>query len=584
MPQRSQLLNLAGERIGALTPRPVRRALRLAAGRAYAAAGGRTVDASSRVVGCSWPQACRRWCRCASPAPRRSSRPHGLAMHGDLKYPAGLHPFRLCQPASPQGRQRHAGRRSAASTASTPSSCRATPAAGIGLIYETLTVRLATSRSPEYGLLAETIELPQDRSFVALRRCGREARWHDGQPVTPEDVVWSFDTLKPEGHAAIPHTTMPTSPRWSKTGDRQVTFTFDGSHNRELPLILGQLPVLPEHYWCEAGNVREAHARRRRSAAGPTRSSASIPAARSPIERVADYWGAEAAGQRGPLQFRHACATTIIATPTSPSRRSRPGDTTCGSRTSPACGPPAYTGPAVDAALIVKERVPRPGSGVMQGFVFNLRRPIFQDRRVREALGYAFDFEWTNKTLFYGLYKRLDSYYSATPSWRAGPAQPRGAEAARAVQGPAPARGLHPALRAAEDRRLRRQPRQPRAGGRAAASAAGWRVKDGSSSTARPASRCASRSCSTSPTFERDRAAVHPEPASASASRPRVRTVDPSQYQNRTDDVRLRHDGRDLWARACRRATSSASSGAATPPTPRAAATSPASRTRRSTR
>ncbi len=171
---------------------------------------------------------------------------HGIAMHGDLAYPADFEHFAYVNPNAPKG-----GTLTLSAEGSydsfNPFIIKGQSAQGVGLIYETLTVQSLDEPFSEYGLLAESIEVPDDRSWVAFT-LRENARWHDGEPVTIEDVIWSLETLKEKG-APFYRFYYQNVVKAEADGERRVKMTFDGTVNRELPLIIGQLPVLPKHYY-----------------------------------------------------------------------------------------------------------------------------------------------------------------------------------------------------------------------------------------------------------------------------------------------------------------------------------------------
>ena len=173
---------------------------------------------------------------------------HAIAMHGEPKYSDNFNHFDYVNPKAPKG-----GRvvNEATGTFDSFNSfiLKGIPAAGIGLIYDSLMVGSSDEAFTNYGLLAESIEVPEDRSWVTFS-LHPKARWHDGKPVTPEDVIWTFETLVKKGHPfyRVYYGDVKTV---RKTGDREVTFSFPESTNRELPLILGQMSILPKHYWSE---------------------------------------------------------------------------------------------------------------------------------------------------------------------------------------------------------------------------------------------------------------------------------------------------------------------------------------------
>src|SRR5215831_5069065 len=218
--------------------------------------------------------------------PAASNAAHGLAMHGDLKYGPGFKHFDYVNPAAPKDGEL---KQAAVGTFDSfnPFIVRGNPAAGIGQIYDTLMVGSADEPFSEYGLLAETVETPPDRSWVEFT-LRPNARWHDGKPITADDVIWTFDTLRTKGQPFY-RGYYDGVAKVEKTGERKVKFVFKPGSNRELPLILGQLAVLPKHYW----EGREFD----KTTLDPPLGSAAYkvdsfePGRRVRYVRVPDYWG-----------------------------------------------------------------------------------------------------------------------------------------------------------------------------------------------------------------------------------------------------------------------------------------------------
>ena len=250
--------------------------------------------------------------------------------------------------------------------------------------------------------------MPDDRSSVAYQ-LRPEARWHDGQPVTADDVIFSFDILTAKGQPLY-RAYYANVVKAERDGERRVKFPFDGTSNRELPLIMGQMPVLPKHYW--EGREFDRTTLEPPLGSGPYRIKTSIAGRSIAYERVPDYWGADLAGQSGPQQFRHA-ALRVLPRPDVALEAFKAGQYDLRVENQlKRFWATGYDGPALAAGADQQARDPDRGRHGMQGFVFNTRRAKFADPRVRQALGYAFDFEWTNKNLFYGQYKRTDSYFA----------------------------------------------------------------------------------------------------------------------------------------------------------------------------
>ncbi len=331
---------------------------------------------------------------------------HGVAMYGDLAYPADFTHFAYANPDAPKGGEIVY---SALGTFDSlnPFILRGQAAAGLGSTFETLTARSYDEPFAAYGLLAETIEMPEDRSWVAFN-LRPEARWHDGTPVTVDDVIFSLETIKTKGHPLY-RAYYANVVGAEAAGEGRVLFHFDGEMNRELPLIVGELPILPKHFW--EGRDFEASTLEPLLGSGPYKVAAVDPGRSITYERVADYWGRDLPVNKGRYNFDRI-RYEYFRDANVALEAFKAGQYDIRIENIARLWATAYTGPAVDAGLIVKEEIPDESGDGMQGFVFNTRREIFEDPRVREALAYAFDFEWTNQTLFYGLYSRTKSYFS----------------------------------------------------------------------------------------------------------------------------------------------------------------------------
>ena len=330
---------------------------------------------------------------------------HGIAMHGDLKYGPDFKHFDYVNPKAPKG---GAVRLQAIGTFDSfnPFIVKGSPAAGIGRIYETLMAGSADEPFSEYGLLAESITVPRDRSWVAFK-LRPAARWHDGKPVTADDVIWTFETLITK---AVPFYRgyYGDVKKVEKLDERTVRFTFGSGTNRELPLILGQLVVLPKHYWAERDFTRTTLEPPLGS--GSYKIGAFEPGRHVEYQRVEDYWGRNLPVNVGRDNFdriRH----DYYRDGTVSVEAFKAGEYHFRDENSSKNWATAYDFPALRQGLVKKEEIPHDRSTGMQAFAFNTRGPLFQDRKVREGLAYAFDFEWSNQTLFYGQYARTRSYF-----------------------------------------------------------------------------------------------------------------------------------------------------------------------------
>jgi microcin C transport system substrate-binding protein len=331
---------------------------------------------------------------------------HAFSMYGDLKYSAGFPHFQYVNPEAPKGGD---VKLAAIGTFDTlnPFVLKGVPAAGIGGVFDTLTVSSDDEPFSQYGLIAETIEIPADRSWVAFT-LRPQARFHDGSPITVEDVIWTFDALKTKGRPFY-RAYYAQVTKAEKVGERKVRFGFGPGDNRELPLIVGQLPVLSRAYWSQRDF--EKTTLEPPLGSGAYRVESLDPGRSVTYRRVKEYWAAKLPVNVGRENFDsirydyYRDSTVAIEALKSGEYDFRQENVAKNWAT-------AYATPAVTRGLLKKEEIPNEVPTGMQGFVFNMRRPIFQDARVRRALGYAFDFEWSNKTLFYGAYTRTKSYFS----------------------------------------------------------------------------------------------------------------------------------------------------------------------------
>jgi len=341
-----------------------------------------------------------------SATPATAGPEHAIAMHGAPKYGPGFKHFDYANPNATKGGE---VRLAAIGTYDNlnPYILKGISAAGSGQVFETLMESSEDEAFTEYGLLAEAIETPDDRSWVIFT-LRKEARWHDGKPVTPGDVIFSANILKTKGHpfyrayyAAIDKVT--------QVGERGVKFTFSDTTNRELPLIAGQIPILPKHYW--QGRDFTKTTLEPPLGSGPYKVG-KVEAGRSiTYERVKDYWGANIPVNTGRNNFDvitydyYRDGTVALEALKSNNYDFRQENISKNWAT-------AYDIPQIRDGWIKKVNIRNEQPTGMQAFVFNTRRAQFTDPRVRQAIGYLFDFEWTNKTLFYGQYTRTNSYFS----------------------------------------------------------------------------------------------------------------------------------------------------------------------------
>lgn len=291
-------------------------------------------------------------------------------------------------------------------------------AAGLGFVYETLMTPSLDEVNTYYGLLAKELMIAPDYGAVTFR-IDPDARWHDGRPVTAEDVAWSFDISKEINPNSAQYYANVTKAEVTAPGE--VTFTFDQTGNRELPLILGQLLVLPQHWWegtDAEGNKRDIA----QSTLEPPMGSgpyalSSFEAGRTlSYKRVEDYWGVDQPTRVGTNNFDEVRYEYFLDL-TVQFEAFKGDQFDWWSENQARRWATAYDFPAVTEGRVIKELFPQDyaDNGLMVGFVPNLRREKFQDERVRRALNYAFDFEELSNTVFFNQYERIDSYFFGLP-------------------------------------------------------------------------------------------------------------------------------------------------------------------------
>lgn len=342
---------------------------------------------------------------------------HATSLIGDPKYPPGFKHFDYVNPEAPKGGIVRLSDMGSFDTFN-PILPQGEPASGLGLLYETLTTNSEDEVSTEYGALAEASTYPKDYSSVTFRMNPR-AKWQDGTPVTAEDVVWSFNKQKELSPSLANYYANVT--KADVTAPGEVTFTFDQAGNRELPKIMGQLLVLPQHWWegtDASGNKRDISKSTLEPplGSGPYRIK-SFEAGRSiTYERVPDYWAKNegfAVGQNNfdSIRYEYFADTTAQF-------EAFKGDTFDWWNENLALRwQQGYDFPAVKDGRVIKETFDNPyrNSGIMVGFVPNLRLPVFQNAALREAINAAFDFEELDKLRFFGQYERINSYFYGTP-------------------------------------------------------------------------------------------------------------------------------------------------------------------------
>lgn len=330
---------------------------------------------------------------------------HAISLYGTPKYPPSFTHFDYNNPQAPKGGSLKLDAIGTFDSLN-PWILKGNSAAGLSRIYDTLTVASLDEPFTQYGLLAESVELADDRSWEVFH-LNPKATFSDGTKVSADDVAFTYHQLIDNG-----------SPFWGfyykdvtsveVLDKRTVRFNFKPNASRELPLIIGQMAILPKHYW-------QHHKFNKTTlvppvGSGPYRISEIKPGKRIVYQRREDYWGKSLPVNRG-LYNVDRISYDYYQDDTVALEAFKGGAYDFRMETSAQRWATGYQGKALDQGEIIKQPLPSLQPAGMQAFVFNLRKPIFQDRTLRRAISLAFDFQWTNKTLFYGQYKRTRSYF-----------------------------------------------------------------------------------------------------------------------------------------------------------------------------
>ena len=341
---------------------------------------------------------------------------HGLSLFGDLKYPQGFKHYDYVNPNAPKGgtaRMMWLGTFDNFNTV--VSGLKGSLVMGASMITDALMVRPLDEVAADYTLIAEVVSHAPDFSWAAFRlRSG--ARHHDGKPITADDVIFSMESFKkysPMYSAYYRHVA-----KIEQTGETEVTFTFDSPGNREMPAIVGELEVLPKHWWegtDAAGKKRDIGAT---TLEPPLGNGAyrikEFVAGRSIVyERVKDYWAKDVNVNVGrdnfdEIRFEYFRNSTVAI------EAFKADVVDWRSENSAKNWATAYDFPAVKEKRVILEEFPERNRGTMQGFAFNMRRDKFKDPKLRRAFNLAYDFEEMNKQMFFGQYQRIGSYFEGS--------------------------------------------------------------------------------------------------------------------------------------------------------------------------
>ena len=261
-----------------------------------------------------------------------------------------------------------------------------------------------------YGLIAQSLEFADDRSWVVFN-LHEEARFHDGRPITARDVAFSYRTLREQGHPNY-RSMLQEVERVDILGEKRIRFVFSRSDNPLLILRLGELPVLPQHYWQDREFAQTTFEPGLNS--GPYRIVSVEPGRRMAFERVANYWGQDLPINRGKYNFERM-EVEFYRDNNVAFEAFKAGEFDIYFDHKASNWANAYDFPAVRNGAVLKRAIPHSIPSATQALFFNSRRSPFDQRGVRKALGMLFDFEWSNRVLFYDAYRRSLSYYPNSP-------------------------------------------------------------------------------------------------------------------------------------------------------------------------
>ncbi len=338
---------------------------------------------------------------------------------GDSRYKDGFTHYDHANPDAPKGGTFN-GMANGTFDSFNPFIVKGTTAAGInyqgGLLWDLMMAKAIDEPSASHPLIAEAFTYPDDYSS-ATYRLDKRARWHDGKPITPQDVKWSMETLKEHSPQYNRYFADITEIRID--GDHEITFIFSQKNNRELPLIIGDLPVLPKHWWEGVNDKGEKRDFTKTTlepplGSGPYRIGSFNAGSDITYERVTDYWAKDTPTRKGRYNFDKRRYTYFKDSNAiwEAFKKGGFGDIRVENRAE--FWARRYNFPSFEAGDVLKTEFITTSGYAMQGWILNTRRPQFSDRRVRKALTWAMNFEQMNKNLFFDQYTRVESYFGGT--------------------------------------------------------------------------------------------------------------------------------------------------------------------------
>jgi microcin C transport system substrate-binding protein len=333
---------------------------------------------------------------------------HCIALYGECKYKADFKHFEYVNPEAPKGGLVKLAETGTFDTLH-PFILKGVKAAGAkDLLFESLMVGSLDEPQTLYGLVAESVTVADD-GLSAEFTLRKEARWQDGTSITPDDVVFSFDTLKTKGDPTFGIVFAPIE-KAEKTGERTVKFTFKDAKNREIPMIAATVPIISKAYYSK--HDFEKSTLEAPMGSGPYKVKSVEPGKSVTYELDPNYWGKNLAVNRG--QYNFDIRYDYYRDENVTLEALKAGEYDFRQEYIARNWATAYDAPAVKDGRIVKRNIPDGRPQGMQGFIYNTRKPYLSDRRVREAIDLTLDYQWLNKTIFYGAYERNDSFFHNT--------------------------------------------------------------------------------------------------------------------------------------------------------------------------
>ncbi len=337
---------------------------------------------------------------------------HAIALHGAPKYPLDFQHVSYVNPNAPKGGTLRLAQIGTFDSLN-PFIVKGVPAAGLnylrsGFVYESLMQNAWDEPFSLYGVLAKDITIAKDKSWVKFT-LRDEAQWHDGVPVTAADVIWTFETMMQKGQPFF-------KAYWGDVesvvadGEKIITFKFTVSGNAELPLIIAEMAILPKHYWTAEGRDFGKTTLEPPLGSGPYKIGKIEPGRSIEYVRADNWWGRDLPLFKGMYNF-DSITYDYYRDENVAHEAFLSQDYDFKEENTAKTWKESYTVSKDKKNQLTKEEVNHKRPAGMVAFIYNIRRPVFNNKKLREALSYAYDFEWSNKQFAYGDYERIQSFY-----------------------------------------------------------------------------------------------------------------------------------------------------------------------------